>query len=95
MWIGKILAADFTRVSDRLVGSIPGRHTANRINKFGHLKLRELLKASFTSDELIAQNTRISQISSIGVLGNNAFDWLCEEFLRSLAGEALVDPNRK
>lgn len=32
----------FDRFSVHLIGSVPGRHTGPDINKFGHLKLRQV-----------------------------------------------------
>lgn len=96
-WITRLKEGqfDFSSILDHLIGTLPGRHMANKLNSFGHMKLRKFLAEKFTTTELENQKTRIAQFSSIGSLGSNYHFWLCDEFLKSLAGGIRLNPNRK
>lgn len=96
-WISRLKEGqfDFSSIHDHLIGTLPGRHLDTKLNSFGHMKLRKLLAKKFEKNELERQKTRIAQFSSIGSLGSNCYSWLCDEFLKSLAGGICFDPNRK
>ena len=74
---------DFSNVKVRLVGSIPGRHQKDAKYKFGHFRLRSLLKESGVNCDA---NDKIGgQFSSIGSLGSRDTTWLKGQFLESFS----------
>ena len=69
---------DFSQIKAKMVGSVPGRHKNDQKYKFGHFKIRSLLrkhaKKCKKSDRIMAQ------VSSIGSLGAQETSWLKEGF---------------
>ncbi|KAF9582714.1 tyrosyl-DNA phosphodiesterase 1 [Lunasporangiospora selenospora] len=82
----RIAKYDFTSVRGVLIGSVPGKFTGIEKNKWGHMKLRSVLRQQVDiSKECIQHGSQIiCQISSIGSLGKNPRDWLRGEFETSL-----------
>ncbi|CAD5219450.1 unnamed protein product [Bursaphelenchus okinawaensis] len=74
---------DFSHIKDRLVYSIPGKEW---VQPMGYVILRDLLKDRLKEDE-IKDCTFVTQISSIGSLGQSKHEWLCREFGGSLCGK--------
>lgn len=75
-----VKAHDFSRVRAKLVSSVPGRHAGEKLDWFGHMRLRKLLqdyKPNGDPGSLV-----ISQCSSLGNLGPNQ-RWL-NDFTTSL-----------
>ena len=71
----------------RLVASVPGRHRGNQLGRWGHLKLRSLIKP-LHAEELGQQRMDsqiICQYSSVGSLGPEE-KWVEAEFADSLEG---------
>ncbi|KAI3634895.1 hypothetical protein MIR68_007276 [Amoeboaphelidium protococcarum] len=71
-----------------LIASVPGRHTGQSLHKYGHMKLRAVLKAHYDSTKgatCASKDFVICQMSSIGSLGASADSWLTGEFLTSLS----------
>ncbi|KAI9327385.1 tyrosyl-DNA phosphodiesterase I [Obelidium mucronatum] len=77
---------DFSHQVGQIVASVPGRHAvAAQGDKWGHLKLKRLLKRDVVlSDDLVADSTVVCQYSSTGSLGNDN-SWLVSEFGESLS----------
>lgn len=67
------------------MGSVPGRHMAEKKHWFGHMKLRKLLNENGPVKEQASKWPVIGQFSSIGSLGASKENWLSVEFLQSLA----------
>ena len=67
-----------------MIGSVPGRHTVDK-NKWGHLKLRKVLKEHGPDPAAVKSWPVIGQFSSIGSMGASKDQWLCREWLESLS----------
>ncbi|KAF9319055.1 tyrosyl-DNA phosphodiesterase 1 [Podila horticola] len=81
----RISQYDFTGVKGVLVGSVPGKFSGAEKNKWGHMRLRSVLRQQVEiSKAYIANSKIICQISSVGFLGKNSQDWLRGEFEMSL-----------
>ena len=82
---------DFSPIKAKLVGSVPGRHKNDQKYKFGHFKIRSLLrkyaKKCKKSDRIMAQ------VSSIGSLGAQETSWVKEGF-EKISFIFLVTENR-
>ena len=63
----RIAAYDFSPIRDRLVASVPGRHSGASIFSWGHMGLRRLLEQIPTRDV----HTVVAQFSSLGSLGKH------------------------
>nr|XP_026646991.1 tyrosyl-DNA phosphodiesterase 1 isoform X2 [Zonotrichia albicollis] len=73
-----------------LLGSTPGRYQGSDKEKWGHLRLRKLLKEYAVP---IAESwPLVGQFSSIGSMGADGSKWLCSEFQDSLvaAGSSVT-----
>ncbi|KAF9951696.1 hypothetical protein BGZ72_006834 [Mortierella alpina] len=81
----RISQYDFTGVKGVLIGSVPGKFAGSERNKWGHLKLRAVLRqqVEIPRDSILGSRV-ICQISSIGSLGKSSQDWLRGEFETSL-----------
>lgn len=85
-WITYIKQHDLSKAKVFLIGSIPGRHGGSKKTSFGHLKLRKVLHSYGPTKELVTGKWPvIGQFSSIGSLGSDVDQWLCGEWLQSLA----------
>lgn len=81
----RISQYDFTGVKGVLVGSVPGRFSGVEKNKWGHMRLRSVLRQQVEISKACIVNSKIiCQISSVGSLGKNSQDWLRGEFEMSL-----------
>ncbi|XP_061071981.1 tyrosyl-DNA phosphodiesterase 1 [Conger conger] len=84
-WIERIKEHDLSETRVYLIGSAPGRYQGADMERWGHLRLRKLLR----------ENTRpilgeeawpiIGQFSSIGSMGIDKTKWLAAEFQQTLA----------
>ncbi|NXX15469.1 TYDP1 phosphodiesterase, partial [Podargus strigoides] len=83
-WIDLIQEHDLSETRVYLLGSTPGRYQGSDKEKWGHLRLRKLLKEHASS--ISAQETWpvVGQFSSIGSMGADGSKWLCSEFQESL-----------
>ena len=68
-----------------IIGSSPGRHTDNRKHCFGHMKLRKVLNEHGPPKDQVRSWPVTGQFSSVGSLGPTKDNWLCAEFLQSMA----------
>ncbi|KAF9165804.1 tyrosyl-DNA phosphodiesterase 1 [Actinomortierella ambigua] len=76
---------DFSGVKGVLVASVPGSFSGQERNRWGHMRLRSVLRQQVElSQEARERSKIIIQISSIGSLGPEATDWLRGEFEVSL-----------
>ncbi|KAG0284657.1 hypothetical protein BGZ96_010993 [Linnemannia gamsii] len=76
---------DFSRIKAVLVASAPGKYSGPDKNKWGHLKLRAVLRQQVEVPKVLIPGSKIiCQISSIGSLGKQSQDWLRGEFEASL-----------
>ncbi|XP_042299645.1 tyrosyl-DNA phosphodiesterase 1 isoform X2 [Sceloporus undulatus] len=84
-WVEIIKQHDLSETRVYLLGSTPGRYQNNEKEKWGHLRLRKLLKDHAT--QVLDQNSWpvIGQFSSIGSMGADQSKWLCSEFRDSFA----------
>ncbi|KAI8601656.1 tyrosyl-DNA phosphodiesterase-domain-containing protein [Dissophora ornata] len=81
----KISQYDFTGVRGVLVGSVPGKFSGPEKNKWGHMRLRAVLRQQVEIPKENLQGSKmICQISSVGSLGKDSQDWLRGEFEMSL-----------
>ncbi|KAG0199766.1 hypothetical protein BGX28_007006 [Mortierella sp. GBA30] len=84
--IARMRRYDFTGVKGVLIASVPGKFTGLEKNKWGHLKLRAVLRQQVEIPRDRIQGSKvICQISSIGSLGKSSQDWLRGEFETSLS----------
>ncbi|XP_056022716.1 tyrosyl-DNA phosphodiesterase 1-like isoform X3 [Ostrea edulis] len=84
-WQDHIARHDLSTANVFIVGSVPGRHMADKKHCFGHMKLRKLLHDHGPLKEQASKWPVIGQFSSIGSLGASKENWLSVEFLQSLA----------
>uniref|UniRef100_A0A8V0Z290 Tyrosyl-DNA phosphodiesterase 1 n=1 Tax=Gallus gallus TaxID=9031 RepID=A0A8V0Z290_CHICK len=83
-WIDLIREHDLSETRVYLLGSTPGRYQGIDKEKWGHLKLRKLLKDHASSIPAQESWPVVGQFSSIGSLGADGSKWLCSEFQESL-----------
>ncbi|NXE48092.1 TYDP1 phosphodiesterase, partial [Casuarius casuarius] len=83
-WIDKIQEHDLSETRVYLLGSTPGRYQGIDKEKWGHLRLRKLLKVHASSVPAQESWPVIGQFSSIGSMGADGSKWLCSEFQESL-----------
>ncbi|KAL8615227.1 hypothetical protein ACOMHN_050268 [Nucella lapillus] len=84
-WEKHIQQHDMSSASVYIIGSTPGRHTGGQKSTWGHLKLRKVLQEAGPEKKDAGSWTVIGQFSSIGSLGANPDQWLCDEWLGSLS----------
>ncbi|XP_053111625.1 tyrosyl-DNA phosphodiesterase 1 isoform X2 [Hemicordylus capensis] len=84
-WVEVIKQHDLSETRVYLLGSSPGRYQGNEKEKWGHLRLRKLLKEHTTRVPDQDLWPVIGQFSSIGSMGADQSKWLCSEFRDSLA----------
>ncbi|XP_015676963.1 tyrosyl-DNA phosphodiesterase 1 [Protobothrops mucrosquamatus] len=95
-WVEIIKQHDLSETRVYLIGSTPGRYQGNAKEKWGHLKLRKLLKEHATQIPDQDFWPIIGQFSSIGSMGIDQSKWLCSEFresLGSLGSNLKMPPN--
>lgn len=83
-WVDVIKQHDLSETRVYLLGSTPGRYQGNEKEKWGHLRLRKLLKEHATHVPDEDSWPLIGQFSSIGSMGADQSKWLCTEFRSSL-----------
>lgn len=83
-WIQRIREHDLSEARVYLIGSTPGRYVGADMERWGHLRLRQILydHAVPVPDEEIWPV--IGQFSSIGSLGLDKTKWLAGEFQQTL-----------
>ncbi|KAM9380907.1 tyrosyl-DNA phosphodiesterase 1 [Phaethornis superciliosus] len=94
-WIDLIQEHDLSETRVYLLGSTPGRYQGSDKEKWGHLRLRKLLKDHASSIAAQESWPVVGQFSSIGSMGADGSKWLCSEFQDSLvaagsSGAALL-----
>ncbi|CAN0107372.1 unnamed protein product [Bubo scandiacus] len=91
-WIDLIQEHDLSETRVYLLGSTPGRYQGSDKEKWGHLRLRKLLKEHTSSVPAQESWPVVGQFSSIGSLGADGSKWLCSEFQESLvaAGSSMT-----
>ncbi|KAL6077671.1 tyrosyl-DNA phosphodiesterase 1 [Balamuthia mandrillaris] len=78
---------DFSQVKVRLVASVPGVHRGAEMNKYGHMRIRSLLRKACPSlSDSLAHSPLLCQFSSVGSL---TADWLKRELVNSFCPETL------
>ncbi|XP_040414274.1 tyrosyl-DNA phosphodiesterase 1 isoform X1 [Cygnus olor] len=83
-WIDVIQQHDLSETRVYLLGSTPGRYQGIDKEKWGHLRLRKLLKEHASSVPAQESWPVVGQFSSIGSMGADESKWLCSEFQESL-----------
>ncbi|NWW55158.1 TYDP1 phosphodiesterase, partial [Pedionomus torquatus] len=83
-WIDLIQEHDLSETRVYLLGSTPGRYQGSDKEKWGHLRLRKLLKEHASSITAQESWPVVGQFSSIGSMGVDGSKWLCSEFQESL-----------
>ncbi|NWW85117.1 TYDP1 phosphodiesterase, partial [Rhynochetos jubatus] len=83
-WIDLIQEHDLSETRVYLLGSTPGRYQGSDKEKWGHLRLRKLLKEHASSVPARESWPVVGQFSSIGSMGVDGSKWLCSEFQESL-----------
>ncbi|KAL7992622.1 hypothetical protein Chor_016878 [Crotalus horridus] len=96
-WVEIIKQHDLSETRVYLIGSTPGRYQGNAKEKWGHLKLRKLLKEHAIQIPDQDLWPIIGQFSSIGSMGIDQSKWLCSEFRESLGslGSNLKTPSNE
>ncbi|KAK9409506.1 tyrosyl-DNA phosphodiesterase 1 [Crotalus adamanteus] len=96
-WVEIIKQHDLSETRVYLIGSTPGRYQGNAKEKWGHLKLRKLLKEHAVQIPDQDLWPIIGQFSSIGSMGIDQSKWLCSEFRESLGslGSNLKTPSNE
>ncbi|XP_057269390.1 tyrosyl-DNA phosphodiesterase 1 [Pezoporus wallicus] len=91
-WIDLIQEHDLSETRVYLLGSTPGRYQGSDKEKWGHLRLRKLLKEHALSIPAQESWPVVGQFSSIGSMGADGSKWLCSEFQESLvaAGRSVM-----
>uniref|UniRef100_A0A8C3DBZ3 Tyrosyl-DNA phosphodiesterase 1 n=1 Tax=Corvus moneduloides TaxID=1196302 RepID=A0A8C3DBZ3_CORMO len=91
-WINLIQEHDLSETRVYLLGSTPGRYQGSDKEKWGHLRLRKLLKEHALSIPAQESWPLVGQFSSIGSMGADGSKWLCSEFQESLvaAGSSVT-----
>ncbi|GBB91821.1 hypothetical protein RclHR1_01920025 [Rhizophagus clarus] len=79
----KVKEYDFSTIKAILIASIPGYHVNEKLESFGHMRLRNILSRITIPLSCKLDSTIICQFSSIGSLGKDE-KWLIEEFAESL-----------
>ncbi|NXL41124.1 TYDP1 phosphodiesterase, partial [Podilymbus podiceps] len=92
-WIDLIQEHDLSETRVYLLGSTPGRYQGSDKEKWGHLRLRKLLKEHASSIPAKESWPVVGQFSSIGSMGVDGSKWLCSEFQESLvaAGSSVTN----
>uniref|UniRef100_A0A8D0H9C1 Tyrosyl-DNA phosphodiesterase 1 n=1 Tax=Sphenodon punctatus TaxID=8508 RepID=A0A8D0H9C1_SPHPU len=83
-WTDIIKEHDLSETRVYLLASTPGRHQGNHKEKWGHLRLKKLLKEHASPIPAQESWPMIGQFSSIGSMGADQSKWLCSEFRDSL-----------
>ncbi|KFQ62888.1 Tyrosyl-DNA phosphodiesterase 1 [Pelecanus crispus] len=91
-WIDLVQEHDLSETRVYLLGSTPGRYQGSDKEKWGHLRLRKLLKEHASSIPAQESWPVVGQFSSIGSMGADGSKWLCSEFQESLvaAGRSVT-----
>ncbi|NXM31950.1 TYDP1 phosphodiesterase, partial [Oxyruncus cristatus] len=91
-WVDLIQEHDLSETRVYLLGSTPGRYQGSDKEKWGHLRLRKLLKEHALSIPAQESWPLVGQFSSIGSMGADGSKWLCSEFQESLvaAGSSVT-----
>ncbi|CAH2328016.1 tyrosyl-DNA phosphodiesterase 1 [Pelobates cultripes] len=83
-WMDIIKQHDLSQTRVYLVGSTPGRYQGNDKEKWGHLRLRKILRENTSAIAGQESWPVIGQFSSIGSMGTDKTKWLHSEFRESL-----------
>ncbi|XP_062379558.1 tyrosyl-DNA phosphodiesterase 1 [Sardina pilchardus] len=83
-WMQRIREHDLSDTSVYLIGSTPGRYVGADMEKWGHLRLRKLLREHTKPVPNEEAWPVIGQFSSIGSMGLDKTKWLAAEFQRTL-----------
>ncbi|CAG9532634.1 unnamed protein product [Cercopithifilaria johnstoni] len=89
-WRDRVANIDLSHVNARVIYSVPGTHKGVQLTKYGHPRLRVVLKELFRNVK-IDDFTYHAQFSSFGSLGAAPQNWLTGQFLNSLSGGAETD----
>lgn len=95
---------DFSPATVRLIISVPGYHTGSSVHKYGHMKIRNILKSQTFSEEFHQNINILCQVSSpilvcgkishfscqFSSVGSLSEKWIHEELLTSFASEKLM-----
>ncbi|NXX96737.1 TYDP1 phosphodiesterase, partial [Centropus bengalensis] len=92
-WTDLIQEHDLSETRVYLLGSTPGRYQGSDKEKWGHLRLRKLLKEHASLIPAQESWPIVGQFSSIGSMGADGSKWLFPEFQESLvaAGSRATD----
>ncbi|KAM8921329.1 tyrosyl-DNA phosphodiesterase 1 [Pelodytes ibericus] len=83
-WIDIIKQHNLSETRVYLIGSSPGRYQGNDREKWGHLRLRKILREHTSVSATEEAWSVIGQFSSIGSMGTDKSKWLHSEFRESL-----------
>ncbi|XP_077319877.1 tyrosyl-DNA phosphodiesterase 1 isoform X2 [Lithobates pipiens] len=83
-WIDIIKQHDLSETRVYLIGSTPGRYQGHDKEKWGHLRLRKVLREKGGLISGVESWPVIGQFSSIGSMGTDHTKWLHSEFGESL-----------
>nr|XP_055028721.1 tyrosyl-DNA phosphodiesterase 1-like isoform X1 [Misgurnus anguillicaudatus] len=83
-WIDRIKQHDLSETRVYLIGSTPGRYQGPAMEKWGHLRLRKLLREHARPIQNEERWPVIGQFSSIGSMGLDKTKWLAAEFQHTL-----------
>uniref|UniRef100_A0A8C7KGX8 Tyrosyl-DNA phosphodiesterase 1 n=1 Tax=Oncorhynchus kisutch TaxID=8019 RepID=A0A8C7KGX8_ONCKI len=94
-WIQRIREHDLSETRVYLIGSTPGRYLGSDMERWGHLRLRKLLRDHTRPIPNEEKWPVIGQFSSIGSMGLDKTKWLAGEFQRTLTtlGKSSLRPD--
>uniref|UniRef100_H3D2X3 Tyrosyl-DNA phosphodiesterase 1 n=2 Tax=Tetraodon nigroviridis TaxID=99883 RepID=H3D2X3_TETNG len=84
-WMERIQEHDLSEASVYLVGSTPGRYVGADMERWGHLRLRKLLREHTETPAGQDRWPVVGQFSSIGSMGLDKSKWLAGEFQHTLS----------
>ncbi|CEM23753.1 unnamed protein product [Vitrella brassicaformis CCMP3155] len=83
-WCDKIRQFDYSTAIGKIVASVPGAHKGSDINRWGHMRLRDVL-SSQPDPQNLQDFHLVCQFSSLGSLSDK---WLLEEFAGTMVSSS-------
>ncbi|CEM01729.1 unnamed protein product [Vitrella brassicaformis CCMP3155] len=83
-WCNKVREFDYSTAIGKIVASVPGSHQAPDVNRWGHMRMRELLKNQPDPQDWTRSHL-VCQVPSVGSLD--------EDFIEDLIGGLCVSPS--
>eukprot|EP00698_Gefionella_okellyi_P020531 TRINITY_DN6455_c0_g1_i2.p1 TRINITY_DN6455_c0_g1~~TRINITY_DN6455_c0_g1_i2.p1 ORF type:complete len:554 (+),score=84.90 TRINITY_DN6455_c0_g1_i2:34-1695(+) len=81
--VSRLRQHDFSNAGCALVASVPGYHSGGKLNKYGHLRMRELLRKEPWPSDVRMSAPLVCQYSSTGTVGQKWLDELKQSLTAS------------